>query len=62
MTNIWFAILKSNLKSVFNIRPVASEKFSTPIFFIYLFIFIFLGAGLDENLVINFLWPKFSDI
>ena len=35
MTNMWFAVWKSNLKSVFNISPVASETFSTPILFIF---------------------------
>ena len=56
MTNRWFAILKSNLKSVFNISPVASDNFSTPIFFY--FVNSFLRVGGDENLIINFLWPN----
>ena len=52
MTNKWFAILKSNLKSVFNINPVASENFFHPNFFV--FCNFFLGPGGDENTV-NFL-------
>ena len=59
MTNMWFAILKSNLKSVFSISSVASENFSTPILFI---LSIYLGVGGDENLIINFLWSKRNEL
>ena len=48
-----FAVLKSGIKSVFS--KLSLKKFSTSKFFIWS---EFLGAGGDENLIINFLWPN----
>ena len=53
MKNTWFAILKSKLKSVINISPIASEKVFHPIFF-----YVVKCLGEDEILIINFLWPN----
>ena len=47
--------MKSNTKSVFSIGPAASDNFFQPNFFI---LSNFLGAGGEENLLINLLWPN----
>ena len=52
--NFEFAILKNNVKSVFNISQIASEIPSQKCFILC----DFLGVGGDENLTINFLWPN----
>ena len=51
------AILKSVVKSAFSICPttVSENVFHLKMFFLGQ---IFLGTGGDENLIINFLWPK----